>query len=177
MHSRAIISRSSLLLLICAGLVVLPGASAGEEPSALEQKLTRIFADEEFEPETFGPAKWLDEGTYYTTLESSGALDEAKDIVRYETATGKREVLVEASRLVPAGETEALEIDDYAWSEDKKQLLIFTNTQRVWRQNTRGDYWVMDLASGEMVKLGGEAATCGRRTSMSKRSGAGRSLP
>ncbi|MGB3561914.1 MAG: S9 family peptidase [Thermoanaerobaculia bacterium] len=157
MKSRAIISRSLLLLLICAGLAVLPGALAGLEPSGLEERLARIFADEDFEPETFGPAKWQDEGTFYTTLESSETVDEAKDIVRYETASGKREVLIEASRLVPEGATEAFEIDEYAWSEDKKRLLIFTNTERVWRRNTRGDYWVMDLDSGELVQLGGEA--------------------
>ncbi|MGB6338063.1 MAG: S9 family peptidase, partial [Thermoanaerobaculia bacterium] len=157
MKSRAIISRSLLLLLICAGLAVLPGALAGLEPSGLEERLARIFADEDFEPETFGPAKWQDEGTFYTTLESSETVDEAKDIVRYETASGKREVLIEVSRLVPEGATEAFEIDEYAWSEDKKRLLIFTNTERVWRRNTRGDYWVMDLDSGELVQLGGEA--------------------
>ena len=147
MKSKAIILRSSMLLLICVGLAVLPGAFAEQESSGLEAKLTRIFADEEFEPETFGPAKWQDEGAFYTTLESSETVDgdKAKDIVRYETASGKREVLIEASRLVPEGETEAFEIDEYAWSEDKKRLLIFTNTQRVWRRNTRGDYWVMDL--------------------------------
>ena len=157
MNSRAIISRSSMLLLICVGLAVFAGALAGEEPSGLEGKLARIFADEDFEPETFGPAKWQDEGAFYTTLESSETVDEAKDLVRYETASGKREVLIEASRLVPEGETKAFEIEDYAWSEDKKRLLIFTDTQRVWRRNTRGDYWVMDLESGELVKLGGEA--------------------
>ena len=26
--------------------------------------------------------------------------------------------------------------------------MIFTNTRRVWRYNTRGDYWVLDLPSG-----------------------------
>ena len=49
-----------------------------------------------------------------------------------------------ARALVPAGATKALDIDDYAWSADGKRLLIFTNTQKVWRDNTRGDYWVLD---------------------------------
>ena len=39
-----------------------------------------------------------------------------------------------------------------------KRLLIFTNTRRVWRQNTRGDYWVLDLATKKLQKLGGNAA-------------------
>jgi dipeptidyl-peptidase-4 len=29
----------------------------------------------------------------------------------------------------------------------------------VWRQNTRGDYWLIDLAGGAPRKLGGRAAT------------------
>ncbi len=28
---------------------------------------------------------------------------------------------------------------------DEQKLLIFTNSARVWRSNTRGDYWVLDL--------------------------------
>src|SRR6185312_4853763 len=84
----------------------------------------------------------------YTTVENS-------EIVRYETATGSRSILVSARQLVPAGASEALDFDDYAWSSDGNLLLLFTNTARVWRQNTRGDYWVLDRKSGALKKLGG----------------------
>jgi dipeptidyl-peptidase-4 len=33
-------------------------------------------------------------------------------------------------------------------------LLVMTNSRRVWRQNTRGDFWTYDLASGRLRKLG-----------------------
>jgi dipeptidyl-peptidase-4 len=36
-------------------------------------------------------------------------------------------------------------------------MLVYTNSKKVWRQNTRGDYWVLDVASGKLTKLGGEA--------------------
>lgn len=156
MKKSGIISRTAVSLLIGVCLAVFPGQLAGKESSALAERLQRIFAAKEFEPQTFGPAKWLDDGVFYTTLEPA-AEDGVKEIVRYETATGRREVLVEASRLLLEGETEALVIEDYAWSEDGKRLLIFTNTQRVWRRNTRGDYWVLELESGALTKLGGEA--------------------
>jgi len=55
----------------------------------------------------------------------------------------RREVLVSASQLAPPGAKEALKIEDYAWSGDLNRLLIFTNSKRVWRANTRGDYWVL----------------------------------
>ncbi|HEY3885959.1 MAG TPA: DPP IV N-terminal domain-containing protein, partial [Vicinamibacterales bacterium] len=65
--------------------------------------------------------------------------------------------LVRPSQLVPTGSTAALDINDYAWSNDGTRLLIFTNTKKVWRQNTRGDYWVLDVARGALQKLGGHA--------------------
>jgi dipeptidyl-peptidase-4 len=168
MTPKTIILASSRLLLVCLALIFVPTSSGGKEseaqgPPGFDHKLRRIFTDEDFEPEEFGPARWQDDGAYYTTLEPSDSVkdskdEEAKDIVRYETATGLREVLIEAGQLVPEGRARALEIDDYIWSEDKKRLLIFTNTERVWRRNTRGDYWVMDLATGDLRQLGGDAA-------------------
>jgi dipeptidyl-peptidase-4 len=78
--------------------------------------------------------------------------------VRYDVEKGSREVLVPASRLVPPGGSEPIHIQDYAWSPDGTQLLVFTNTQPVWRLNTRGDYWVLDRPSGKLRQLGGSEA-------------------
>ena len=40
-----------------------------------------------------------------------------------------------------------LDPEEYSWSADGRKLLIFTNTRKVWRKNTRGDYWVLDVAT------------------------------
>src|SRR5262249_8491429 len=95
-----------------------------------------------------------------TTVERSAADQNAFDIVRYETATGARSVYISARQLTPAGAGSggALDFDDYAWSADGNLLLLFTNTQRVWRQNTRGDYWVLNRKTGALKKLGGPDA-------------------
>jgi dipeptidyl-peptidase-4 len=127
-------------------------------PPEVKAGLERIFASPAHRPEFFGPARWLDDGAAYTTLEPSGTAPTGADIVRYDTDTGQRSVMVSAARLTPPGATEPLEIDDYAWSPDGKRLLVFTNTRRVWRSNTRGDYWVLDLASGALRQLGGPEA-------------------
>ena len=118
--------------------------------------LERIFGSDEFKLKPFGPARWLDNGEGYTTLEAS-ASGNGTDIVRYDTKFGKRTVLVLAHRLIPEGAATGMEIDNYEWSQDKRRLLIFTNTKKVWRINTRGDYWVLDLKSWQLQKLGGDA--------------------
>lgn len=131
-------------------------------PEALDAQLKRIFLKDEFSAKTFRQARWVESGAAYTTLEGGGGEDDSKtgprDIVRYDTATGQRSILVAASALKPAPDAEPLSIRDYTWSADGQRLLIFTNTKRVWRQNTRGDYWVWERASGALRKLGGAVA-------------------
>ena len=127
-------------------------------PDNVKDMLRRIYASGEFAPDRFGPARWIENGAAYTTVERSAAMQDAADIVRYETATGARSVFISARQLTPAGTNEPLDFDDYAWSTDGNLLLLFTNTERVWRQNTRGDYWVLNRKTGSLKKLGGPNA-------------------
>jgi dipeptidyl-peptidase-4 len=161
-HSRS--RRAAFALALAVGLNAffparpVPAEPPGSEPSdELQPLLKRIYASKEFEVKRFGPARWIEGGRAYTTLEGSGEADAGKSIVRCDAATGERLTLVPAERLVPAGEKKPLSIDDYAWSKDGKRLLVFTNTKKVWRQNTRGDYWILDLPDGRLKKLGGDA--------------------
>lgn len=127
-----------------------PNADAGAV------SLERLFDTRDFALDPFGPARWLDDDTY-TTLEPSAAVKDAKDVVRHDARTGGSEVVVSAARLVPPGGAKPLALDGYEWSADRSLLLVFTNSQRVWRQNTRGDYWVLDVTRGALRKLGGDA--------------------
>jgi len=119
--------------------------------------LERIFKNHEFRSQEFGPIEWFKEGKYYTTLEPSNDTTGGMDIVQYETDSGKREILVQASLLIPQGEKIPLIISEYSWSADYNMLMIFTNTERVWRYNTRGDYYVLNMITHRLIKLGGEA--------------------
>ena len=65
---------------------------------------------------------------------------------------------VSAETLTPAGANAPLLIEEFAMTGDEQKLLIFTNSERVWRSNTRGDYWVLDLKGGSLRKLGGADA-------------------
>jgi dipeptidyl-peptidase-4 len=145
-------------------LLAVPAAFAQLSPQ-FTSTLDRMFNKHEFAFAPFGPARWLHDGAEYTTVEPSTEVPKSatnpqggQDIVQYETATGKRTVLVSAAKLVPAPRAKPLRIEDYVWSSDNRLLLIFTNTKKVWRLNTRGDYWVLDLASGKLKKLGGDAS-------------------
>lgn len=142
-------------LSVLALAVAAAAAPAQDAPPSL-LTLDRIFAAREFAPESFGPARWIEGGAAYTTLERA-ADGAGRDIVRYDTASGRREIFVPAARLVPPGAKAPLHIADYAWSPDGWRLLVFTNTARVWRTNSRGDYWVLDRRTWQLRRLGGSA--------------------
>ncbi|HVS95187.1 MAG TPA: DPP IV N-terminal domain-containing protein, partial [Puia sp.] len=91
--------------------------------------------------------KWAGDGNSWYAVESNS-------IVRYALPGFQRSVVVEASQLVPPGQSEPLPIQGYSFSEDGKKLLVYTNSKKVWRQNTRGDYWVFDLAAHTLKQLG-----------------------
>ncbi len=148
--------RALLLHIVCFSLATSVSFAQSADPSVLT--LDRIFKANEFRTQRFGPARWLEEGGAYTTVEKSATTEAGQDIVKYETETGKRKVLVAAAKLLPAGADKPMSIDNYEWSPDKSMLLLFTNTKRVWRRNTRGDYWLVDLKSWKLHKLGGDAA-------------------
>lgn len=146
-----------LLALIAAAICPFALPLRAQVSSASDQLLHRMYASPDFEVKYFGPARWLDDGSAYTTVEPSAAVKDARDIVRYETATGKREVLVSATQLIPPNEKSPLDFENFFLSKDKSKVLLYTNTAQVWRRNTRGDYWVLDLRTKSLRKLGGDA--------------------
>jgi dipeptidyl-peptidase 4 len=134
-----------------------PYAWAGEPTDRSLLTLERIFDSRDFSGQTLS-ARWAKDGSGYLILESSRAAPGGRDIVLHDAQSGEARVLVSAARLVPSGESAPLAIDDYAFSDDQTLVLIYTNSKRVWRANSRGDYWILDLASHELRKLGGDAA-------------------
>lgn len=78
-----------------------------------------------------------------------------RDLVWHDVATNTTETYVSSELLIPPGHDAPLLVDDYALSPDKSRLLIFTNSQKVWRKKTRGDYWVLDITARDLRQLGG----------------------
>ena len=134
------------------------GAEARNQDSKPNPLLSveRIFRTSDFQEERLPSIVWNKRSGTYFTLESAAEKGEGRDLVRVDAATGNKEVLIPAQAFIPADAKKPLGIDKFEFSADESKLLIYTNSQRVWRQNTRGDYWIMDVASRSLKKLGGE---------------------
>jgi dipeptidyl-peptidase-4 len=64
------------------------------------------------------------------------------------------DTLINASLLIPKGESKPLQVRSFEYSTDNQKVLIYTNTRRVWRLDTKGDYWLLDLATKNLKQLG-----------------------
>jgi dipeptidyl-peptidase-4 len=124
-------------------------------PDAATLTLDRIFASDEFHGDHLPTVKWL-AGGRYTTLQPSTKHRGAHDIVRCDVA-GKCEILVAADKLIPPGGQKPLAVEDYEFSNDDDLVLLYTNSVKVWRQNTRGDYWTFRRSTGRLARLGDAA--------------------
>ena len=60
---------------------------------------------------------------------------------------GQARTLLSKRQLTPAGQTVPLEVRRVALSDDGRLILLNTNTKKVWRYDTLGDYWVYNTGS------------------------------
>ena len=91
--------------------------------------------------------KWSKAGTAYFRQEKS-------DIVRYDLPGKSKTIILGKDQLIPAGKTAPLNVRNYFFSDDNSKILIYTNSKRVWRADTRGDYWVYDTGKKTLKQLG-----------------------
>ncbi len=129
-----------------------------------------IYKDYDFNAKKPGSFRWETEGSNFTALETAEGYEDAElekdrngddikiyeEIVQYDPSTLEREILISLEQLTPEGSDKALVVDDYIWSEDRSLLLIYTSAEYVWRDKTRGEYWVLNLANDELWKLGAD---------------------
>ena len=123
-----------------------------DEGANSQLSLERIFLSDDFRGDRTQPIQWLPGGGY-TTLLPSEKDPRYTDIVRVDVA-GTKELVVESAQLIPPGTKEPIAIQGYEFSKDLDVVLVFTNSVRVWRQNTRGDYWALRRSTGALTKLG-----------------------
>ncbi|MGH7476478.1 MAG: S9 family peptidase [Longimicrobiales bacterium] len=123
-------------------------------PTALDaQRLTveDIFLSAEWRPQTLDLAGWLDARTF--TFLAPDPQTGVADLWAEDAVTAERRRLVAGVTLVAAGAREPIEMEQVQWSADRTKLLIFTNSQRVWRRNTKGTYYVYDLNRQELTPV------------------------
>lgn len=137
-------------VLVCAALAqCLTGFANVQELPALKD----IVAGKVIETRSMGAMSWLKDGERYSRLEKNQETG-GFDVVAYKAKDNSREVIIPSSMFIDKTTGKPIAIRSISWSADNKKVLIYNNTRRVWRYDTRGDYWVLDLESGKLRQLG-----------------------
>ncbi len=155
MHATRFSRTVRTTVLFLAGLLGAISASAQVTPS-LQDWMKRL-ASPEFSAGRGGGGRWVDGGAGYTATERNpGGVGE---IVRYDSATGKREILMTAAQLTPPQLGNPLPVGDYAVSDDGKKILFAVNPRPTMIRKTAFDYWLLDKTDNSWHKIGGNAPT------------------
>lgn len=91
--------------------------------------------------------KWANDGNSYYRLIKN-------ELVQYTLPENQPKVVITRQQFTPKGKIDPIKIEFYSFSDDQQKMLIFNNTQRVWRLNSKGDYWVLDRTTGSLTQLG-----------------------
>lgn len=91
--------------------------------------------------------KWSSDGNSYFTLVKN-------EIIRNILPEGNTQKVLTSEQLTPVNSKNSLKISFFSFSSDEQKVLIFTNTKKVWRLNTRGDYWLYDFKEKKLQQLG-----------------------
>lgn len=136
--------------------IIVPALLAATAP-AYAQQLTveRVYGSDEFRTRS-AALDFHEDGENVLVYESQ---DDIVDVWLEGIRTGERERLIEGRRLVPEGATAPIRVESVTFSRDGARALIFANSERVWRMNTRGEYYVLDRASGRLTPV----STAGRQ--------------
>jgi dipeptidyl-peptidase 4 len=94
-----------------------------------------------------GEIRWSVDGNSYYKVENN-------ELIQYVLPGNKPVVVLSKQLLIPAGSEKPLQFSYYSFSADQQKVLLFTNTKRVWRLNSRGDYWVLDRKTGSLSQIG-----------------------
>lgn len=113
--------------------------------------IDRIFNSSEFREQSMKPIHWIDGGDRYIIIEDGLR---GNELIQYDTESQQKSVYLSASSLRHPVTREVIKIEDFTISDDGSYVMIFTNSSRVWRSNTKGDYWIYNVKTKAIKQIG-----------------------
>jgi len=90
---------------------------------------------------------WSNDGDSYYSLDKN-------QLVTYTLPNNDVKIVISKEQLTPAGKLEPIKVAHFSFSSNQQKVLLFTNTKKVWRLNTKGDYWVFNFKTNTLTQIG-----------------------
>jgi len=144
--------RVAISLVLLLGLSAIAGPAQTHGQDEPEFDLESIHASATFRPDTFQGGRWADQGPVITYIESADTAD-ATHLMRYNLRTDERTRVIDGTNLYADDVDRIVPIEDYAFSDTGDKVLIYTDSEEVWRANTKGYYYVYDLEAQTLTPV------------------------
>ncbi len=137
---------------------VAPRSDAPATGTAVKElTLETLFASPEFYGEGFQGGRWAETGARLLYVDADRETG-ASSLVELDLTTDGRRTLIDGATLrLPDGDG-LIEIEDYDYSADGSRALLYTDSEQVWRLNTKGYYYVYDFADDSLTPVASRAA-------------------
>ncbi len=123
-------------------------------PTVLSQlSIESIFDTDRYKVDTFSP-NWENSGGKFVHSKPSTTVTNGYDLVAVDPTNNAETTLVSAEQMIPPDMTKSMPIANHQWAADRTLALIFTNTRKVWRHHSRGDYWLLNRKTGSLRQIG-----------------------
>ena len=128
--------RLLIALFLCANLL----------QAQAQLNLQDLFTTRKFAPNFFNGGKWSGAGAVLNYINEN-------NIVSYHLLKDSTAIDLEGAKLLASDTGQALELEEYVYNNNRSKILLYTESAQVWRLNTKGYYYVYDIASNTILPL------------------------
>jgi len=130
-------------------LLTLSVLNANDDISLLN--VNKIYGLKLFKTKRVKSPNWTSDGKEFTTLKKTGGIN---SIFIFRPKNNKEDLLLNGKTLLNPINGKQIKIEDYIYNKKVQKILIFTNSKKVWRTNSRGDYFLYNIRTDSVRKLG-----------------------
>ena len=107
--------------------------------------LDDLWQNYTFYPSYIGGFNSMNDGEHYSTMERT---EDEQEIIKHQFKDGKK-----VRTLFSSADCDIPKINDYTFSDDEKQLLLSTETDKIYRHSSKSVYYIYNVFTDKLKKL------------------------
>ena len=107
--------------------------------------LDDLWQNYTFYPSYIGGFNSMNDGEHYTTMEKT---EKGQEIIKHQFKDGKK-----VRTLFSSADFDIQRINNYTFSDDEKQLLLSTETEKIYRHSSKSAYYIYNVFTDKLKKL------------------------
>ena len=107
--------------------------------------LDDLWQNYTFYPSYIGGFNSMNDGEHYSTMEKT---EKGQEIIKHQFKDGKK-----VRTLFSSADFDIQRINNYTFSDDEKQLLLSTETEKIYRHSSKSAYYIYNIFTDKLKKL------------------------